>query len=127
MATLLTKSSFGGGGWLTQKLRGLGEGVPVLMGLLAERVSHPHGCLNSTDPSSDLLCLWRSLGLCYSDPSHVNVMKSLDSIWVWPESQPQLDHWGRPREASDLGYGAMDPAPAPAQALPGVRNPVLLP
>lgn len=41
MATLLTKSSFGGGGWLTQKLRGLGEGVPVLMGLLAERVSPP--------------------------------------------------------------------------------------
>lgn len=27
MATLLTKSSFHGGGWLTQKLRGLGEGV----------------------------------------------------------------------------------------------------
>lgn len=27
MATLLTKSSFRGGGWLTQKLRGLGEGV----------------------------------------------------------------------------------------------------
>lgn len=41
MATLLTKSSFGGGGWLTQKLRGLGEGVPVLMGLLAERISPP--------------------------------------------------------------------------------------
>lgn len=41
MATLLTKSSFGGGGWLTQKLRGLGEGVPVLMGLLAEPVSPP--------------------------------------------------------------------------------------
>lgn len=41
MATLLTKSSFGGGGWLTQKLRGLGEGVPVLRGLLTAPVSPP--------------------------------------------------------------------------------------
>lgn len=63
MATLLTKSSFGGGGWLTQKLRGLGEGVPVLMGLLAEWVSPPprlpeqHG-----PPRTFLACsaLWAS-------------------------------------------------------------------
>lgn len=63
MATLLTKSSFGGGGWLTQKLRGLGEGVPVLMGLLAELVSHPQGFLNCMDPSPDPFHLWGSLSL----------------------------------------------------------------
>lgn len=41
MTTLLTKSSFHGGGWLTQKLSVLGEGVYALMGVSAQPVYSP--------------------------------------------------------------------------------------
>ena len=53
MATLLTKSCFHGGGWLTQKLRGLGEGVRSDGFISRACFPNPHqGCPSFMDPSA---------------------------------------------------------------------------
>lgn len=103
MATLLTKSSFCGGGWLTQKLRGLGEGVRSDGFISRTCFPTPTKAAplmgHSPDPVSGE-ALW------YPDPHDLNVE-------MWPGSQPQLGHRDRSREASDLGCGGMYPALAP--------------
>lgn len=73
IATLLTKSSFRGGGWLAQKLRELGEGVRS-EGFISETcypASTKIPWLVGTPP--DLLML--PLGFWYPEPPQVFVME----------------------------------------------------
>lgn len=56
MATLLTKSSLRGGGWLTQELRGLGEDVHSEGFIRRACLPTPAKAAHWMGPSADLVC-----------------------------------------------------------------------
>ena len=118
MVTLLTKSSFRGGGWLTQKLRGLGEGV-CSDGLISR------ACFPTPTKAAQITWTPLSRGLpgpLVPTPSQCECHEGLtpSGCGLDPSHTESL---GRPREASELGCGGC--APLWYRVLPRVRRPIL--
>lgn len=71
MTTLLTKTSFCGGGWLTQKLRVLGKGVHSDECVC--RGSFPPSLTEVTQILKTLLDLFCYIGFWYPEPPNMDV------------------------------------------------------